>query len=71
MCDVDINTKDQLYQASYPDSPEVPRPLLAAIWEQGRDNEVDFLLSLGVDTAVLHPKADNIFEKEPLFFHVR
>ena len=70
MSDVDINTKDHMYQASFPDSPEVPQPLIASVWEQGRENSVDFLLSLGVDPTVLQPKPDNIFEKEPLFFQV-
>lgn len=70
VADVDINTKDHMYQASFPNSPEVPRPLIAAVWEQGRSDSVDFLLSLGVDTTTLQPISDNIFEKEPLFFHL-
>ena len=70
MSEVDINTKDHMYQATFPDSPEVPYPLIAAVWEQGRESSVDFLLNLGADTSLLLPVSDNIFEKEPLFFHV-
>ena len=70
MSDVDINMKDHMYQATFPDSPEVPYPLIAAVWEQGREDSLDFLLSHGADTTLLLPVSDNIFEKEPLFFHV-
>ncbi|XP_033750903.1 uncharacterized protein LOC117335091 [Pecten maximus] len=70
MDNVDINVTDHSYQYRYPDYPEVPLPLLAALWEGNMEETVFALLDMGVDTSMLFSYNPDIEPPKPLFFQV-
>lgn len=71
MQNIDINTTDVSYQKHFKNTPEVSRPLIAAIWEIDKLAMVDILMELKVDVHVLF-SAEKERDKtlKPLFFQV-
>lgn len=68
---VDPNTSDYSYQYNYPDSPEVPRPLLAAAWETNSYDTVDVLMDMNPNTRALYSnEPDTVNPPKPLFFQL-
>ena len=71
MNNIDINTRDVSYQYRYPDYPEVPQPLLAALWEKDIYEVVDILMEMKPDTSVLYShEPESKSAPKPLFFQV-
>ncbi|XP_041369600.1 uncharacterized protein LOC121383575 [Gigantopelta aegis] len=71
MNNIDINTRDYSYQYRYPDYPEVPQPLLAALWEKDIFEIVDILMEMKPDTSVLYSnEPESKSPPKPLFFQV-
>lgn len=68
--DIDVDTKDHTYEDDNHGSGEVPKPLLAAVWETRLESSVQALLSLGVNTGVLFSRNGERAQSEPLFFHL-
>lgn len=71
MQNIDINTTDVSYQKHFKNTPEVSRPLIAAIWEIDKLAMVDILMELKVDVHVLF-SAEKERDKtlKPLFFQL-
>lgn len=68
---VDPNAKDFSYQHSYPEYPEVPRPLLAAAWESNNYDAVDVLMDMNPNTRMLYSNEDEKSNPpKPIFFQV-
>ncbi|KAL3866692.1 hypothetical protein ACJMK2_043973 [Sinanodonta woodiana] len=68
---VDVNTKDVSYQHFYKNYPEVPQPLLVAVWAMNDFEGVDVLMKLGVDTSVLYThENEDINSPKPVFFQL-
>lgn len=68
---VDPNAKDFSYQHSYPEYPEVPRPLLAAAWESNNYDAVDVLMDMNPNTRMLYSNEDEkLNPPKPIFFQV-
>ncbi|XP_060065525.1 uncharacterized protein LOC132545870 [Ylistrum balloti] len=67
---IDINVTDYSYQYRYPDYPEVPLPVLAALWEGDMEDNIAVLLGMGVDTSVLFSYNPEVEPPKPLFFQV-
>lgn len=65
----DVNTVDHSYQFYYPVSPEVPQPLLAAVWETNNYEVIDVLMQHHPNTSVLYAN-QKWSHPMPLFFHV-
>lgn len=70
MDNIDINSKDHSYQYRYPEYPEVPLPILAALWEGNMEENIAILLEMGVDTSVLFSYNPEVEPPKPLFFQV-
>ncbi|KAL5004081.1 hypothetical protein ScPMuIL_017537 [Solemya velum] len=70
MENINVSIKDMSYQYRYPDYPDVPQPLLAAVWETGILECVDTLMDLGVDTQVLYSNRMPEDPPKPLFFQL-
>lgn len=67
---IDVETKDHMHVGDGPRAPEVPKPLLMAVWESRNEASVEVLISLGASTETLYSKSGPKAEAEPLFFHV-
>ncbi|XP_067666645.1 putative ankyrin repeat protein RF_0381 [Haliotis asinina] len=68
---VDVNCKDHSHQFCFPDCPEEPRPLVAAVWEKDVWEVLDFVMTFRPDTNVLYaPISDPQLTPNPLFFHL-